>query len=98
MRIALKALARRRATTSNRNRGNLEFQDVTEESGLVHTGWAQGVCAGDVNNDGHVDLLITHWGNNVLYRNQGDGTFQDETKARGVVSADAALEHRLLVL
>ena len=66
------------------NRGNLKFKDVTEKAGLVHTGWAQGVCAGDVNNDGYADLLITHWGNNVLYRNQGDGTFQDETKARGL--------------
>ena len=67
-----------------RNLGNLRFEDVTKEAGLVHTGWAQGVCAGDVDNDGYVDLLITHWGQNVLFRNQGTGTFQDETKTRGL--------------
>ena len=44
------------------------------------------MCAGDFDNDGHTDLLITHWGKNVLYRNQGDSTFLDETKARGLES------------
>ena len=67
-----------------RNLGNLRFQDVTEKAGLVHTGWAQGVCAGDVDNDGFTDLLITHWGQNVLFRNQGNRTFRDETKTRGL--------------
>ena len=67
-----------------RNKGNLAFEDVTEKAGIVHTGWGQGVCAGDVDDDGHVDLLVTHWGQNVLYRNQGDGTFRDETEKRGL--------------
>ena len=67
-----------------RNVGNLRFEDVTEEAGLVHTGWAQGVCAGDIDNDRYPDLLITHWGQNVLFRNLGNGTFRDETKARGL--------------
>ena len=67
-----------------RNLGGLKFEDVTQKAGLTHTGWGQGVCAGDIDNDGHVDLFITQWGQNVLYHNQGNGTFRDETAARGL--------------
>lgn len=68
------------------NLGGLKFEDVTQKSGITHTGWGQGVCVGDVDNHGFPDLFITQWGQNVLYRNQGDGTFRDQTKARGLVS------------
>jgi hypothetical protein len=68
------------------NLGGLKFEDVTKKAGLTHTGWGQGVCAGDMDNDGNVDLFMTQWGQNVLYRNQGNGTFQDETQSRGLVS------------
>jgi len=67
-----------------RNLGGLKFEDATEKAGLQHTGWGQGVCAGDVDDDGKPDLLITQWGQNVLYRNQGAGAFKDETEARGL--------------
>jgi hypothetical protein len=53
------------------------FSDVTEKAGLAHTGWGQGVCVGDYDNDGNEDLFITYYGKNVLYRNNGDGTFTD---------------------
>ena len=66
------------------NLGGLKFEDVTSKAGLTHTGWGQGVCAGDIDNDGYVDLFITGWGQNVLYHNRGNGTFQDETQARGL--------------
>jgi hypothetical protein len=68
------------------NLGGLKFEDVTANAGLTHTGWGQGVCAGDIDNDGYVDLFITQWGQNVLYRNQGNGKFQNETEARGLAS------------
>jgi hypothetical protein len=68
------------------NLGGLKFEDVTQKAGLTHTGWGQGVCAGDIDNDGYVDLFITGWGQNVLYHNRGNGTFQDETEARGLAS------------
>jgi len=65
------------------NLGGLKFEDVTKKAGLTHAeGWGQGVCAGDIDNDGHVDLFVTQWGQNILYHNQGDGTFRDETKER----------------
>jgi hypothetical protein len=55
------------------------FTDVTEKAGLAHTGWGQGVCVGDYDNDGWEDLYVTYYGKNVLYRNNGNGTFTDVT-------------------
>ena len=37
--------------------------------GLRSSGWAQGACAGDYDNDGFTDLFVTYWGKNRLYRN-----------------------------
>jgi hypothetical protein len=61
------------------------FTDVTEKSGLKDTGWANGVCVGDYNNDGNEDLFCTYYGQNKLYRNNGDGTFSDVTKQAGLL-------------
>ena len=60
------------------------FTDVTEKAGLFHTGWGQGVCIGDYDNDGFEDLFITYWGKNVLYHNNGDGTFSDISARAGI--------------
>ena len=49
------------------------------------TGWASAVAVGDYNNDGFEDLFITYWGQNVLYRNNGDGTFTDVTEKAGLL-------------
>jgi len=62
------------------NDGNGHFTDVAQHAGLQKKGWAQGVCVGDYDNDGWPDLLVTHYGHNVLYRNRGDGTFEDATE------------------
>jgi hypothetical protein len=40
------------------------FTDVTAKAGLVATGWGQGVCAGDYDNDGWEDLYVTYYGKN----------------------------------
>ena len=66
------------------NLGGLRFEDVTAKAGIGHLGWGQGVCAGDADNDGHVDLFLTQWGHNVFLHNLGNGTFRDETKERGL--------------
>ena len=60
------------------------FTDVTQDAGLTHSGWGQGCCVGDYDNDGLDDLFVTYWGRNVLYRNKGDGTFEDVTERAGV--------------
>ncbi len=54
-----------------RNEGNARFKDVSAASGLDHEGWAQAVCAGDYDNDGFTNFLITYYGHNRLYRNNG---------------------------
>ena len=67
------------------------FTDVTVKAGLVRTGWGQGVCVGDFDNDGNDDLFISYWGENALYRNNGDGTFTDVSKKAGITTAGSAL-------
>src|SRR5712692_7231023 len=60
------------------------FTDVTRTAGLTHTGWGQGVCVGDYDNDGFADLFVTYYGKNVLYHNNGNGTFTDVSDKAGV--------------
>ena len=51
------------------------FIDVTEATGIGHTGYGQGVAVGDIDNDGNVDVYVTNYGPDAFYRNNGDGTF-----------------------
>jgi len=60
------------------------FTDVTAHAGLTDTGWGQGVCVGDYDNDGYEDLFVTAYGKNRLYHNQGNGTFSEVAAAAGV--------------
>jgi hypothetical protein len=62
------------------------FTDVTEKAGLTYSGWGQGCCVGDYDNDGFDDLFVTYWGRNVLYRNNGNGTFTDVTEKAGLLT------------
>ncbi len=60
------------------------FTDVTAKAGVANSGWGQGVCVGDYDNDGWEDLFVTYYGKNVLYHNNGDGTFTDVSVKAGV--------------
>jgi hypothetical protein len=73
-------------TTNRLYRNNRDgtFTDMTEEAGLVRTGWASAVTVGDYDNDGFDDLFITYYGHNVLYHNDGDGAFTDVTERAGL--------------
>jgi enediyne biosynthesis protein E4 len=66
------------------------FTDITKKAGLVHTGWGQGTCIGDYDNDGWPDLYVTYYGKNVLYHNNGDGTFADVSEKAGVAGTGKA--------
>ena len=57
--------------------GRLRFVDATAASGLGHEGYGMGVALGDYDSDGDPDLYLTNVGPNVLYRNNGDGTFHE---------------------
>ncbi len=78
-----------RAPTSHLYHNNHDgtFTDVTEKAGLTHTGWGQGACVGDYDNDGWEDLYVTYYGKNVLYHNNGDGTFADVSQKAGVAGS-----------
>ena len=63
------------------------FTDVTQAAGLAKAGngnYGMGVAVGDYDNDGFSDLFVTSYGKNVLYHNNGDGTFTDVTAKAGV--------------
>jgi hypothetical protein len=61
--------------------GELKFVDVTAEAGVGHAAYGMGVATGDIDNDGDLDLYVTNYRDNVLYRNNADGTFSDVTAA-----------------
>ena len=71
-----------------RNNHDGTFTDVTAKAHLLRSGWGQGVCVGDYNNDGFLDLFVTYYGKNVLYRNNGDGTFTDFTRESGLLQIE----------
>jgi enediyne biosynthesis protein E4 len=69
-----------------RNNHDGTFSDVTAKAGLTATGWGQGVCVGDYDNDGWADLYITYYGKNRLYHNQG-GVFTEVAEKAGVAGS-----------
>ncbi len=66
------------------NKGNGQFEDVTEKAGLTNPYWGTGANAADYNNDGFTDILITTIGLDLLYKNNGNGTFTETGKAAGL--------------
>jgi enediyne biosynthesis protein E4 len=87
------ASAKNAAAPSNHfyhNNHDGTFTDITQKAGLVHTGWGQGVCVGDYDNDGFEDLYVTYYGKNALYHNNGDGTFTDVSEKSGVAGSGTA--------
>lgn len=69
-----------------RNLRDATFADVTTTAGLVATGWGQGACVGDYDNDGWTDLFVTYYGHNRLYRNV-NGKFSDASQEAGFTAA-----------
>ena len=70
-----------------RNRGNGRFEDVTGSAGVAASGWGQGTCVGDYDNDAHDDLFVTFYGQNRLYHNDGRGRFTDVTAKAGLTQS-----------
>jgi len=80
-----------------RNEGDLRFTDVTAGSGIDHDSWATGVTFADVNGDGHLDLYVCRAGPhpperraNLLYVNDGDGTFTERADEFGIADTSAS--------
>ena len=68
------------------NNRNGAFTDVTQAAHLASSGWGQGVCVGDYDNDGYDDLFVTYYGPNKLFHNNGNGTFTEVGAASGVAA------------
>jgi hypothetical protein len=60
------------------------FTDVTAKAGLTTSGWGQGACVGDYDNDGYDDIFLTQYGKNRLYHNERNGTFREVAESAGV--------------
>ena len=54
----------------------------------THSGWGQGACVADVDNDGYDDIFVTYYGKNRFYHNNRDGTFTEIAERAGVAGAD----------
>ena len=69
-----------------RNEGDGTFRDVSDSSGIGSaTATGLGIATADFNDDGHIDIYVANDGMaNLMWINQGDGTFRDEALARGV--------------
>lgn len=75
------------------NKGNFQFEDITEKAGIIYKGeWSTGVVFVDINNDGWLDIYVCHAGNmtnkhlrkNKLYINNHDLTFTDKASDYGL--------------
>lgn len=68
-----------------RNNGDGTFTNIAESAGVANTGNSLGTAWGDYDKDGYIDLHVVNYGqSNVLYRNNGDGTFTDVTASTGM--------------
>ncbi len=73
-----------------RNNHDGTFSDVTVQAGLTSSGWGQGVCVGDYDNDGWDDLYVTYYGANRLFHNNGNGRFTEVGGKAGVAGSGKA--------
>ena len=67
-----------------RNLGGWKFENVSRQAGVDTSAWGAGVCAGDYDGDGRIDLYVANYGPNLLFRNNGNGSFTEVARAAGV--------------
>ena len=77
-------LFRNDLTVGSDGKRTLHFTDVTERAGLALRTYAMGVAVADYDGDGDLDLFVTGFGPDTLFRNNGDGTFTDVTAQAGL--------------
>lgn len=80
------------------NKGHLQFEDITESSGILNKRWGTGTSMVDINQDGWMDIYVCVSGNeaieqraNLLYVNNGDNTFTERAAAYGIADARQAM-------
>ncbi len=70
-----------------RNLGGWKFEDVSARAGVDAAAWGNGVCAGDYDDDGRLDLYVTNFGRNFLFHNDGRGGFVEVAAEAGVAAS-----------
>lgn len=65
------------------NRGD-HFVDISSSAGVGDTGFGMGMCVGDVDGDGRLDFMVANYGPDRLYRNLGEGRFEEIGERAGV--------------
>ena len=75
------------------NKGNMEFEDITEKAGVASEGWSNGVAVVDINQDGYQDFYVCKAGNyrtppdkmrNLFFINNGNNTFTESGQKMGL--------------
>jgi hypothetical protein len=82
------------------NLGNLKFQDITEQAGIIADGgWSTGVAMVDINNDGFLDIYVCRdmmtdleKNANKLYINKGNLTFKESAKSYGLDNQSGSVQ------
>lgn len=82
------------------NEGNLRFKDVTSKSGIIQSGWHNGVTMVDLNADGWNDIYVCRSGHekdsssrtNLYYENNKDGTFTEKAKQLGIADTSRSVQ------
>ena len=87
------------------NKGNFEFENVSSQAGIIQdAGWSTGVTVADINADGYLDIYVSRelfddnipLRANLLYLNNGNGTFREQAAALGLNNKDGLLDLLLL--
>ncbi len=72
-----------------KNLGGWRFRNVSVQAGIACTAFGLGIAVADFDNDGWPDIYLDNFGPNLLYHNNGDGTFTDVTRRAGVPGTTA---------
>ena len=85
------------------NKGNLQFENITAQSGIENDGWSTGVTMVDINHDGLLDIYVCRSGNypaarrtNLLYVNNGDLTFSEKAAIYGIADTSYSTQAAFL--
>ncbi|MCY4128533.1 MAG: CRTAC1 family protein [Gammaproteobacteria bacterium] len=66
----------------------LRFRPITAQASVNATRYGMGIATGDVDRDGDVDVFLANFGQNELWINRGNGSFDERSVAHGLVGEE----------